>query len=138
MIESREAKSSGTLWTVTEGYFSAISAATASSFEAVREAKMRFLGACDAIATAVEEPIDVGLMPVMITGQFQYRNIIKQVTAIAACTGHSPFLSLMEVPRAWAASMPVVSWLKSGLDVISNDGLVVLVSLCNVRNRVWC
>lgn len=62
---------------VTEGNCFSISAATSSSFDVVREAKMRVLGLCDAIAIAVAAPIEVGLTPVMTTRRYCQVNCLR-------------------------------------------------------------
>lgn len=100
------------MWTFTEGYFCSIASAAASSLDGVRDARMRAPGSWEAIASAVEYPRPAGLTPVMTTGGD------GQSQASVQGHNHEPIFPLIDAPRAFAASVPVVSLLNSGLDVM--------------------
>ena len=65
--EAWDPRSRSTVLTLTFECAFWMSLATCSSFDCVREARMRMEGDWEAIARAVEEPIDSGLTPVMRT-----------------------------------------------------------------------
>lgn len=75
---------------------------------------MRFAGSWEAIAIAVENPRPAGLTPVVTTdsqGQFSHQILVGD--------NHVPIFPLIDAPSALAASVPVVSLLNSGLDVMT-------------------
>lgn len=70
---------------------------------------MRSEGDCEAIANAVEEPIDSGLTPVISTG-----DVSDGIEVVIYCR---PVLSQICSENALATSRPPVSWFHSGCEV---------------------
>lgn len=69
----------------TSKYTSIIDACVWASFAGVRDARIKRDSACDAMARAVEKPMDSGLTPVMRTGGVSYFPFLEEQTRLGTC-----------------------------------------------------
>jgi hypothetical protein len=108
LTDSCDMRSRETMPMGTSGYAWRMVLSTASSFDCVRDASKRREGDCDAMLSAMDEPIDSGETPVIRTViEVSGRQLARLFLDI-------PFLPCILSAKAFATSRPPVSLSHSG------------------------